>query len=539
MADPRAELEELRRLDALEAKAMGAAPTAAPAKFVPSGERDQLSWSSPEVIAAQPFLRFAKGAASPFVGLFQLGMNLGPDGPGTERAATNEHIKQYEDLTKAGTGGGFDPAEFAGAVLSPGVLKVAGAFGAAPTLAGRIGQGAALGAAAGATTPVTEGDNFWRSKGAQTVTGAAVGAAVPGAVEAAKKGAAVARGVTDLFTEAGAGRILTRYQDKIIGDKARQSVIDALKNAKEPVPGYKPTAAEAVAAIPEGSPIVAHQKITASTAGGPSAEFGKRILDQKAALEAAVKDRNQATAPMREAALDAANNVGAWFGKAGVESKNVVSGIDATLQKPGIRASDVVGKTLNSVKEKIAQFTNQSGVIDANDLYTIRKEIGNTIKTHAKETANWDKKLTAGLERDIQKAMDDAIEAAGGSGWKQYLAEFAKQSQGIEAAKAGAKAAAKPIQRTNLGGGMNVAEETRLHLPNMLSRPMMLANAVLKRVGTGVEPRLDAEATRRYLNPQELAKALERLPAPQQSVAMTMLQRLGLAGGAQEAAGGM
>ncbi|MCO6445182.1 MAG: hypothetical protein J5J04_13960, partial [Anaerolineae bacterium] len=375
------------------------------------------------------------------------------------------------------------------------------------------------------------GDDFFGSKGVQTVTGALMGAAIPAGIETGKAVGRTVRDVFNLFTDKGAGRILTEYQNKLIGPKGREAVVDALKNSREPVPGYKPTAAEAVAQVPEGSPIIAHQRITAATPGGPSGEFGRRILDQRAALESAAQARDAATAPLRQSALAHAN-IG------GVKAKDVTAGIDATLGKPGLRASDVVSKTLNSIKDKIAKLTDDaSGVIDANDLYTIRKEIGNTIKTHAKETANWDKRLTAGLERDVQKAIDDAIEMAGGTEWKQYLRMFADQSKGIEAAKSGAKAAMRPPQRTNLGGGMNVAEETRLHLPNMLSRPMMLANAVLKRIGSGVEPRIDAEATRRYLNPQELAQALEGLPPEQQALVTAIMQRLGATGGVTAVAG--
>jgi hypothetical protein len=525
VADGRLSLEQRRALALAKAKlaAQGAAKPAPP-MFTPSGEKDTPSWTDPDVIAGNPVTRFAMGAASPFIGLGQLAANV--TGVGDE--TINKHLGEVEDMKQSGRkklgSEGFDVTETAGAVLSPVGLKVAKALPVAPTAMGRVGQGVALGTAAGASTPVTEGDSYWGSKGVQTVTGALLGGAIPGAIEVGKGVAGAVRDVANLFTNKGAGRILTRYQGRIVGDKGRQDVIDALKASREPVPGYQPTAAEAVANVPAGSPIIAHQKITAGTPGGPSAEFGQRVIDQKAALEAAAQARNAATGPMRETAVKAAN-------MSGVETGAITKGIDATLGKPGIRASDVVQKTLNSVKEKIAAFDNH-GLIDANDLYTIRKEIGNTIKTHAKETANWDKKLTAGLERDVQKAIDDAIEAAGGAGWKQYLNEYAQRSTGIEAAKAGVKAAAKPAQRTNLGGGGNVAEESRVHLPQMLSRPMMIANAVMKRLGSGVEPRLDAEATRRYLNPQVLAKELEKLPPQQQSVVSALLQRMGIIGSA-------
>jgi hypothetical protein len=539
---------------------------------LPKQEKPAPQPDDVEMVAGTPAVRFALGAGNQIVGLSQLvSKALSPiseyAGASPFRPGDMEQIKKRgmtpaADLRRLEEGRAIlarlpgyeaqvadidrDIAEIrgSGASANPkdagfdvaGTLGTAAAGGAAtkgiqaaPTVLGRIGQGAAIGAAAGASTPVTEGEDFWRTKATQTGTGAAIGGAVPAAVEVVKGGARVARDVADLFTDEGAGRILTRYQDKIIGPKGRDQVVEALKNAREPVPGYQPTAAEAVAKVPAGSPIIAHQKITAGTPGGPSAEFGQRVLDQKKALEDAVKARAVATDPMRQVALSGAN-------AGGVKSEAVTSGIDATLGRPGIRASDVVGKTLNSVKERIGQFTDEAGVINADDLYTIRKEIGNTIKSHAKETANWDKRLAAGLERDVQKAIDDAIEAAGGTGWKDYLSEFASRSTGIEAAKDAVKAAAKPVQRTNLGGGVNVAEESRLHLPQMLSRPMMVANAVMKRIGSGIEPRLDAEATRRYLNPQELAKALEKLPPEQQSVAAAMLQRLGIISAAEGAA---
>lgn len=515
-----------------------------------------------------PVVRFALGAAAPVLGVAQLldeatGGHIGVTDHlkrvetmkrrGMTPAATLKSLEEaravysrlpgYDsviaDLDKQIAGmrsegasadpkdAGFDAAGLAGTAAFGGAATKG--IPAAQSFLGKVGQGAGIGAAAGASTPVTEGENFAGSKAVQAVSGALLGGLIPAGVEAAKAVGRTARDVSNLFTDKGAGRILTDYQNRIIGDKGRTDVINALKNAREPVPGYKPTAAEAVAHVPEGSPIIAHQRLTAQTPGGPSGEFGRRVIEQKTALESAKASRDAATAPLRQSALAHAN-VG------GTKSADVVSGIDATLGKPGIRASDVVNKTLGDIKEKIAKFTNDQGVIDANDLYTIRKEIGNTIQRNAKESANWDKRLTAGLERDVQKAIDDAIENAGGIEWKKYLSEFSSRSADMEAAKDAVKAAARPTQRTNLGGGMNVAEESRLHLPNMLSRPMMLANAVMRRVSGGIEPRIDAEATRRYLNPQELAKALEQAPPAQKSVVAAMLERMGLIGASASAA---
>jgi len=104
-----------------------------------------------------------------------------------------------------------------------------------------------------------------------------------------------------------------------------------------------------------------------------------------------------------------------------LKSNGITENIGRQMNSPGNRASDVVTQTLGEVKDKIAALTNKNGIIDSRDLYTIRKEIGNTIQKYAKENSNWDQKLTAGLEKNVKNYIDDAIEAAGGTGWKDYL----------------------------------------------------------------------------------------------------------------------
>lgn len=508
---------------------------AAPTDFEKEAQ-ETVNVTPAELIAGSAPVRFAMGAASPFLGLAQLGARnpisraLGQDKFLDETLRDVEGMKRRgmkalgnDSVSEAvGLDDTTDVAGLAGTVMSAPALKVAKALSAPASAAKRIAQGSAVGGGFGASTPVTEEGDFATQKAVQTGLGAAVGAAIPAGGELLKAGGRSVRDTLDLVLPGGAERIATRYQRSLVGNENRDLVADALRNARELVPGAKPTAAEAVAHLPAGSPVIAQQRITAAQPGGTSAKFGERAIEQKNAITAAIEARNVATKPMREAALAGAN-------AGGVKAQSVTDGIDATLSKPGIRASDVVSRTLNSVKEKIASFTDDGGTINADDLYTIRKEIGNTIKTHAKDTANWDKKLTSGLERDIQKGMDDAIEAAGGKGWKDYLATFSEKSKGIEADLARKKAMLKPAQRTNVAGGLNVAEETRAHLPNMLSRPAMIANAILRYAGAGVEPRVDKVMAEQFLNPVELAKALQTATPAQRKVIEAMLQNFGQA----------
>lgn len=468
---------------------------------------------SPEAVAGNPVTRFAMGAASPILGAAQLGAEALGDKTGTQTLNVVEEMKKRG---MAGYGDKYDVSGIVGNVLSPAFLAAA-KIAPAASLAGKLGQGAEVGAAAGLTAPVTSSEDYWGSKGGQVLLGTTLGAAIPGGIEAGKVAGGGARNIWDMFSKEGASRILNRYMTEIAGAKNIPEIINALKGSRELIPGSQPTAAEALVGAPAGSPLVAHQQITAATPGGISAQFSQRKMDQLEAWDKAITARKAATDPLREAALDAAN-------KGGVRTDGITESIDATLKEPGKRASDLVQKVLGAVKEKLATLTNENGVIDARDLYTVRKEMGNTVQSFAKETANWDKKLAAGLERDVQKSIDDAIEKAGGTGWKNYLTEYADRSAAMEAELARRKAALKPLQKTNLEGGQNVAEQMRVHGPGLLSRPMMATNWLLRKMGENVEKRIDPEAARRYLDPQALATELERFtPAMRKNIVQDLI----------------
>lgn len=122
-----------------------------------------------------------------------------------------------------------------------------------------------------------------------------------------------------------------------------------------------------------------------------------------------------------------------------LKSDGIIARLDKVLGAPGMRASDVVTKSLADVKEKIAAMTQGNGVIDANDLYMIRKELGDSIQKNAVATNATDKRLTSGLQIDIQKAIDDAIEGAGNAGWKDYLKKYGEMSGPINEMKLGQK----------------------------------------------------------------------------------------------------
>ena len=108
-----------------------------------------------------------------------------------------------------------------------------------------------------------------------------------------------------------------------------------------------------------------------------------------------------------------------------IDTNNIIKNINSKLNNPSIGPSDVSSSVLNTVSNKIQEWTARNGgVIDAEALYKIRKEAVNEaiaakLGTNADPKAS--AKYTAELLGEIRPLIDDAIEKAGGTGWRNYL----------------------------------------------------------------------------------------------------------------------
>lgn len=525
----REELDALRRLAELEAKAGNYAPMQAQEQTAQQPSIDYgAAIAGP--LGSESFLTaFAHHAGNMPLGLGQFALQSGaglanlaaPEASATKSLSdlamrVDEAMKERERQYQKGTPDSV--MSYGGATLGAVApwLSPATAAMRAPQGAGLIARllravpaGAGLGYVAEKTAP-----NLMDVRDATPGLGTAIGAAVPAAIDigmsVAKPAAQGVRNIADMIREGGEKNILSRYQSEITGDKNISAVVNALRTQHDLVTGGKPTAAELLHEVPEGSPLAAHQRITSRTPGGPSAQFGQRLQDQESAIEAAKQMRSAVTGPMREAALNSTSPV---------NTAPILHQIDTVLVSP--EAPTLTQKVLQDVKDEIAArskgigpIANSQQTIDPEALYTVRKQIGLMIDKHLPATAKldpkFDKSITAKEEKSIQNLIDDAIENSGGTGWRNYLREYANRSKAIEGFKERQEFAYKPDQPTSLGGGINVAEQVRTHAPQMLSRPMMIANYILKKLSGGVEPRLDAEAAARYLNPKQLADALEK-----------------------------
>lgn len=132
------------------------------------------------------------------------------------------------------------------------------------------------------------------------------------------------------------------------------------------------------------------------------------------------------------------------YGLRPLDAGSITAAIDAKLATPGLRASSNMTKVLSAIKDDIANLTAKGGgVIDAHDLYTLRKEgINERImqilgQTDPKISA----KVTRSVLQEVRPLIDDAIERAGGTGWRDYLKTYSQGMQAIDQKAMAAQAA--------------------------------------------------------------------------------------------------
>ena len=126
-----------------------------------------------------------------------------------------------------------------------------------------------------------------------------------------------------------------------------------------------------------------------------------------------------------------------------INTDRIISSINTKLNDPRIGPSDVNTAVLSKVSNKIQDWTaRNNGVIDADALYTIRKNaVGEEIaRLYPNADAKAQEKYAAKLLSEIKPLIDDAIEDAGGTGWRQYLQAFETGMKGVEQQKMAGKA---------------------------------------------------------------------------------------------------
>ena len=116
-----------------------------------------------------------------------------------------------------------------------------------------------------------------------------------------------------------------------------------------------------------------------------------------------------------------------------LEGEQLVRNISSIGRNPNFAGNDLLQGAIKNVADDIAQWTASGGVIDARALDAIRKNSVNAAIARLRPgmDANSQRNLASSVLSDIRPALVDAIEQAGGKGYRQYLADYTKGMQTI------------------------------------------------------------------------------------------------------------
>jgi hypothetical protein len=200
---------------------------------------------------------------------------------------------------------------------------------------------------------------------------------------------------------------------------------------------------------------------------------GRTATDVRATTDLAKKNLNTITTPMREASLGRAN-IGKYVADEAVarEANDLAvlmgsgsqidptrfvaqaTGAEKALRSVGIKPlegapladqiagisqnkayakNDLIKGAADNVAEGIREWTGRNGIIDADALEAIRKNAVDAAIARLRPGADatTQRNAAAGVMSKIKPLIDNAIEEAGGTGWREYLTTHAKGMQKI------------------------------------------------------------------------------------------------------------
>jgi hypothetical protein len=452
--------------------------------------------------------------------------------------------------------GNFDVAGYAGEVLNPVGLKTAKVAGLGKGVIDRTLRGAAVGGITGATQLGEDSIGM----------GAGIGAGLGGALAATSR--FIGRPVAEMikyFSPGGAERMANKYTNEIVGPENMPKIIAEIneqlgrQGTGTFVPGYKKTVGEMVSHMPEASPLQALQAATAKGPRGISAQFFQRADDQQGAIKQALRTVARTPEELDSAIASRGALATKEYGDAARKLK-VDDELKSLLGDPYFQ----------KIKKEALDMSVSSGQKDMTSFLQNAKSLLSTTAREAKdpkermlvgnverklsdwlENANpdWAKARTNFRERSIPinqmqvgqqiekkllspsdqmmpggylKAIADetaTIKTATGQPRSEFGQVFTGQQKAtldeIGQLLEGKLASQKPLQATRLSGD-NIAEDAVIHLPQLLSRPVAMANWAIKQI-TGakgnLEARVDKVNAARMLDPAKFAAAMKTLPA--------------------------
>jgi len=370
--------------------------------------------------------RFAgqTGATAGAAGLLGRGISLAGQGVGQVAPRIGQGL---EALGRSTAAGGFLPS----AVRPP-------AAGAAPAIGERLlnlGTRGAGGAISGGTQAALINED-------DAAAGAAIGALLPTVAARPAKYALnqLLNGFDALTGTLGRARASEIVRQSLGVDY--DVAVAALRNAGPDVTaqqalvdaGVEPSAFMGVGAAVRGAtpdPFLAIEAQQAAARQAPIDRLagGANLTEAQLSQRAEKTALRNATVPMQQAELAAADASG-MMDVTPISVALMRRADDPSVSRVNSRALALVAAELDDIAAR------GGGVASAEALYALRREgLDDAITGALSGARGGDISSTsarrADLLRETQRMLDDAIEAAGGTGWRQYLADYASGSETI------------------------------------------------------------------------------------------------------------
>jgi hypothetical protein len=183
------------------------------------------------------------------------------------------------------------------------------------------------------------------------------------------------------------------------------------------------TAAQGRAVTPDSSVLASDYQL--------SKLAGK--ADEVAAQAAEGSIRFGEAARFKQAAVDSL----AAYGLKPLKSDAILSKLGGILRNPEFAGNDVIEGAVKGFGDDVAKWTKSGGVIDAFALDSLRKNSVNAaiekLRPGLDQTSK--KNLAASVIAQLKTPIINAIEEAGGTGYGQYLGDFAANAQLIDRRK--------------------------------------------------------------------------------------------------------
>jgi hypothetical protein len=116
-----------------------------------------------------------------------------------------------------------------------------------------------------------------------------------------------------------------------------------------------------------------------------------------------------------------------------LKGDEVIGSVRAIANNPEFAGNDLLLGAVKNVADDITKWTGSGGIIDARALDAIRKNSINAAIQQLRPgvDATTQRNLAAEVMGKLKPTLIDAIEAAGGTGYRQYLTDYAKGMQQI------------------------------------------------------------------------------------------------------------